>query len=842
MTAVCPGGLHLFRHSSSCSAFMSSLDSKPSLMLRLPWPAWAVLFIGMAASMAGGWGVYSRIGHSMRLLPWGIVLLGAFASLLATALVALWLQRRESWHLRLRRNTRAMRDSDTRFQNLCEQAALGVVQVDSVSLQVLSVNQRYCKLSGYGAHELLQSSILDLCLPQERGDFARMLKALIAGELRDIRGEHALKCKDGSQVWVEVNISLIGLQQPRQILAWVQDISERKRLQQLEQQGHRQLRRLMQRLPVGLVMEAHDGRLVYWNEEFLRLAGNARQPDACSDQWWLRMFDNEAARERIRRRWKDAKAKARAALDASAVGDAGLESAACHVATQEVLLLGNDGQRRAVALSGVLLDEGCLMVLQDQSQRKAAEQEVKLLVFYDPVTGLPNRRLLADRMQHALVAVQRRNGFGGALVLDVDNLKSFNENFGQAHGDAVLRSLGERLQAGVPAGATVARQRGDDFVVILDDLGDDPVAAATRLESHAQHLMERLRVPLRVEGVQHHVTVSMGISQFGGQSLNANEVLRRAEMAMYQAKSLGRNMVQFFDPQLQTALQLRRSLEQDMREGLELQQFELFYQPQVESGQVVGAEALLRWKHVQRGYVSPGEFVPLAEETGFILTLGDWVLRKACHQLAAWARQPVFAQMSLAVNVSPKQFHQRDFVQRVLSALAEHGADPRLLKLELTEGLLLTDVDDTVAKMVRLKSHGIGFSLDDFGTGYSSLSYLKRLPLDQLKIDRSFVHDVLSNPNDASIARTIVALAGSLGLHVIAEGVETQEQCRFLADINCHAWQGYLMSPPVAAAAFEELVRNAHNHAAVKASVKNSIDGPAKPLSAAALSSSESAV
>lgn len=838
--AVCPpGGLHLFRHSSFCSPSMPSLDSNPSLMPRLPWPAWVVLLVGMGVSTAGSWVVFRAIGSSahLRLLPWAVLLLGALASVLATALVALWLQRREPWHARLRRNTRAMRDSDARFQDLCEQAALGVVQVDSISLQVLSVNQRYCSLTGYAAHELLQRSALDLCMPQERGEFLRLLKALIAGEIRDIRGEHVLECKDGSQVWVEVNVSLIGLQQPRQILAWVQDISERKRLQQLEQQGHRQLRRLMQRLPVGLVMEAHDGRLVYWNEEFLRLAGNASRPDASSDQWWQRMFDNQAARERIRQRWKNATGKARAALNATSA-----EPTVCHVATQEVLLLGNDGQRRAVALSGVLLDEGCLMVLQDQSERKAAEQEVKQLVFYDPVTGLPNRRLLEDRMQHALVAVQRRNGFGGALVLDVDNLKSFNENFGQAHGDAVLRSLGERLQAGVPAGATVARQRGDDFVVILDDLGDDPVAAASRLESHAQHLMERLRVPLRVDGVQHHVTVSMGISQFGGKALNASEVLRRAEMAMYQAKGLGRNMVQFFDPQLQTALQLRRSLEQDMREGLEQQQFELFYQPQVESGQVVGAEALLRWKHVQRGYVSPGEFVPLAEETGFILTLGDWVLRKACQQLASWARQPAFAQMTLAVNVSPKQFHQRDFVQRVLTALAEHGADPRLLKLELTEGLLLTDVDDTVAKMVRLKSHGIGFSLDDFGTGYSSLSYLKRLPLDQLKIDRSFVHDVLSNPNDASIARTIVALAASLGLHVIAEGVETQEQCRFLADINCHAWQGYLMSPPVAVAAFEELVRNARAHESLKPCMHTAADvvagGPA--MSAAQASGTES--
>lgn len=764
--------------------------------------------------MVGRWVIDSAMHNQVfrQQLPWGVLLLCVLSCLLAVAAgaaVALGWQRREPWHARLRHHTRALRESDTRFQNLCEQSALGVVQFDGSSLQVLGVNQRYCALTGYAAHELLQRNALDLCTPQERDESARLLKALITGQLPEIRGEYPLLRKDGSQIWVEVNVSLLGLHQPRKILAWVQDISERKRLQQLEQQGHQQLRRLMQRLPVGLVMEMRDGRMVYWNEEFVRLAGGSEQPAKSSDQWWQRMFENTAERERIRRRWDAEVSKSRAALDANVSKDASIELAACKVATQELLLLGGDGERRSVALSGVLFDEGCLMVLQDQSQRKAAEQEVKLLVFYDPITGLPNRRLLADRMQHAMAAVQRRNGFGGAVVLDIDNLKGFNESFGQAHGDAVLRIMGERLLASVPAGATVARQRGDDFVVILDDLGRDPVAAASRLELYAQHMMVQLRHPFTVEGVSHHITASMGMCRFGGEVLNPGEVLRRAEMAMFQAKSRGRDTVQFFDPQLQSALQQRRSLEQDMRLGLAQQQFELFYQPQVEHGQVTGAEALLRWKHPQRGDICPGEFVSLAEQTGFILTLGDWVLRKASQQLAAWSQDAVFASMVLAVNVSPKQFHQPDFVQRVLAALAEYGADARLMKLELTEGLLLTDVDDTVAKMVELKSHGIGFSLDDFGTGYSSLSYLKRLPLDQLKIDRSFVRDVLTNPNDASIARTIVALAGSLGLHVIAEGVETEEQCRFLAGINCHAWQGYLMSAPVPLAPFEALVRKA---------------------------------
>ncbi|KEH14394.1 hypothetical protein GY15_05770 [Delftia sp. 670] len=272
---------------------------------------------------------------------------------------------------------------------------------------------------------------------------------------------------------------------------------------------------------------------------------------------------------------------------------------------------------------------------------------------------------------------------------------------------------------------------------------------------------------------------------------------------------MGRNTLQFFDPQLQAVLRSRTAMEQEMREGLVRSQFVLYYQPQMAHGRIVGAEGLLRWNHPREGLVPPSLFVSLAEETGLIQQLGEWVLGEACRQLAQWAADPEMACMVLAVNVSPRQFHQARFVEQVLQALKEHGANPRLLKLELTESLLLADVDDTAAKMATLKAHGVGFSLDDFGTGYSSLAYLKRLPLDQLKIDRSFVRDVLSDPNDAAIARTIVALGTSLGLQVIAEGVETEAQRQFLEDQSCHVWQGYLLSPPVPVRSFEALVREA---------------------------------
>ncbi|HEY5801196.1 MAG TPA: GGDEF domain-containing phosphodiesterase, partial [Burkholderiaceae bacterium] len=305
----------------------------------------------------------------------------------------------------------------------------------------------------------------------------------------------------------------------------------------------------------------------------------------------------------------------------------------------------------------------------------------------------------------------------------------------------------------------------------------------------------------------HHSTASIGITLFSGQDNSVGELLKRADLAMYQAKGAGRNTLRFFDPEMQKLVSGRVELENDLRLSLQQQDFELHYQAQVDAdGSVLGAEVLIRWRHPQRGMVSPFDFIGVAEETGLIVPIGQWVLATACAQLVVWARSPATAHLVLAVNVSPRQFRQPDFVEQVLGLLAQTGADPRLLKLELTESLLVDNMDETIDKMSSLKECGVGFSLDDFGTGYSSLAYLKRLPLDQLKIDQSFVRDVLSDPNDAAIARTIVALAHSLGLGVIAEGVERQEQRDFLYAHGCTTYQGYLFSRPVPVAQFEALL------------------------------------
>ena len=444
----------------------------------------------------------------------------------------------------------------------------------------------------------------------------------------------------------------------------------------------------------------------------------------------------------------------------------------------------------------------------DLSQRKAAEEEIRYLAFYDPLTRLPNRRLLMDRLQQALATSARHQRSGALLLLDLDNFKTLNETQGHDRGDTLLLQVSHRLRACVHEDDTVARQGGDEFVVVLEDLGDTREEAAARAEEAAQKILLALREPYTLDGETHHSSLSMGITIFSGMRETVDELLKRADLAMYQAKSAGRDTLRFYDPQMQAAVSERAALELDMRAGLAQGQFELYYQPQVDNGRITGAEALLRWRHPRDGFVSPAQFIPLAEESGLILPIGEWALQAACERLALWAQQPALAGLTLAVNVSPRQFHQSCFVPQVLAALARAGAEGSHLKLEMTEGLLLADVEDTIAKMSTLRSYGVGFSLDDFGTGYSSLAYLKRLPLTQLKIDQSFVRDVLTDPNDAAIARTVVALANSLGLDVIAEGVETEEQRAFLARNHCHSWQGYLLSKPIPAADFEQLVRD----------------------------------
>ena len=431
----------------------------------------------------------------------------------------------------------------------------------------------------------------------------------------------------------------------------------------------------------------------------------------------------------------------------------------------------------------------CVALWRDISLLRARDEEIRRLAFFDALTQLPNRRLLRDRLQQAQTLSQR-SGYHGALqFIDLDDFKTLNDSLGHVIGDQLLQEVAARLLDCVRQGDTVARLGGDEFVVLLTDLHSDSELAAAQAEQVGEKILHVLEKPFPLADQTLHITASLGITLLRGAQESIDVLLKQADMAMYQAKEAGRNTLRFFDPAMQSVISARLALETDMRAGLQAQQFVIYLQPQIgRDGQVFGAEVLLRWLHPVRGMVAPNQFIALAEDTGLILPLGEWVLRESCKQLVIWAEQAPYRQLSLSVNVSARQFRQRDFVAKVLSILQATGANPRRLKLELTENLLVRNMDETIAKMSTLKAHGVGFSLDDFGTGYSSLAYLKRLPLDQLKIDQSFVRDLLTDPNDAAIARTVVTLGHSLGLTEIAEGVEAREQQRFLSEQNCDAY------------------------------------------------------
>ena len=443
----------------------------------------------------------------------------------------------------------------------------------------------------------------------------------------------------------------------------------------------------------------------------------------------------------------------------------------------------------------------------DITERKKAEGEINRLAFFDSLTSLPNRRLLLDRLQHALATSARSGRHGAIMFIDLDNFKVINDTKGHDCGDLLLVEIARRLQSCVREGDTVARLGGDEFVVMLEDLGSQAEHAAAQAEEVGEKIRVAISQPCLVKECKFHSTASVGVNLFIGRETTAETLLKYADIAMYQAKGSGRNAVRFFDPGMQAVLEARMTMESDLRRALAERQFSLYYQAQIDdAGRILGAEALVRWIHPQRGMVSPAQFIPIAEESSLILDIGHWVFETACWQLALWGSDEQKCNLSLAVNVSARQFKLADFVDRVAAVIETHRIDPSRLKLELTESVVLDDLDDIVTKMHALKALGIGLSMDDFGTGYSSLSHLKQLPLDQLKIDRSFVRDIVTDPNDAVMVQTIIDMAHNFRLNVIAEGVESEAQLDFLKRHGCMAYQGYLFSKPVPVEEFEALL------------------------------------
>ncbi len=448
---------------------------------------------------------------------------------------------------------------------------------------------------------------------------------------------------------------------------------------------------------------------------------------------------------------------------------------------------------------------GIACIVQDITEHVKAQEEIKRLAFFDVLTSLPNRRLMMDRLNQAIALSKRTNEYGAAMFIDMDDFKTLNDTKGHGVGDLLLQEVSGRLQSTLRENDTVARIGGDEFVILTENLGDDYQQAIEASTQIANKLIHSVNQPFNLRQYNHYNSCSLGVTLFRGQDVSVDEILQQADAAMYEAKKAGRNNFKFFDSRIKPELNLRANLKNDLFAAINEGQLNLFYQAQVNEQYLAkGAEILLRWHHPTHGMVSPAEFIPLAESSGLIVQIGSWVLEQACMRLKKWEHSASTEQLSLSVNVSALQFAQVDFIKQVENAISQSGCNAQLLMLELTESLVLQNIDDVINKMQQLKKMGVSLSMDDFGIGYSSLSVLKRLPLDELKIDRSFVLDALESKDNAVIVETIIAMGKSLGLKVIAEGVETSAQLHFLQHLGCVAYQGYMFCKPMDIISFEK--------------------------------------
>ena len=649
---------------------------------------------------------------------------------------------------------------------------------------------RYKQMYGYAETDFgtTANEWSDRIHPDDAPGVYAALQPYMEGQPGSAEVEFRMLCKDGSWKWSMGRGMVVerdGDGKPLRMIGINTDISQRKTAQEKLQLAASVFTHALE----GIVITTSDGSVVDVNDAFTHITGYNREAALGQNPRFL----------------------------SSGRHDRNFYAVMWGALTQQGRWSGEIWNRRKngdvypewLSISAVKDGAGVTThyvgIFNDISERKADQEQIEKLAFFDPLTRLPNRRLLLDRLEQALHTGTRHKRKSALLFVDLDNFKTLNDTLGHHQGDLMLAQVAQRLKGCVRDGDTVARLGSDEFVVLVEDLSENMQEAANQAETVGEKILTALAQDYTLVSGTHHSTTSIGVTLFSGEQQDGNdEPLKRAELAMFQAKAVGRNAMRFYDAQMQAEVSAHASLEADLHQGLAGQQFSLHYQPQVVGmGHVTGVEALLRWQHPQRGMVSPAQFIPLAEETGLILQIGQWVLETACAQLAAWATNPVLRELTVAVNVSARQFEQADFVDSVLATLARTGAPPKLLKLELTESMLVDKVEDVISKMGVLKAHGVCFSLDDFGTGYSSLAYLKRLPLDQLKIDQGFVRNIVTDSNDAAIAKMVVALAESLGLSVIAEGVEMQAQADFLAHLGCHAYQGYLFSKPLSVEAFE---------------------------------------
>ncbi|MGM0593354.1 MAG: putative bifunctional diguanylate cyclase/phosphodiesterase [Pseudomonadota bacterium] len=626
-------------------------------------------------------------------------------------------------------------------------------------------------------------TFLQFIHPDDRDRVSGVLKALAAGERDNCALEYRLLRSNGEiRYHKSYGRSERNEQnQVTQVTGVIQDITELKEVELALREKQHTLQSLLDSAPIGIWFQNTEGRRLFVNRAFCEATG-------ISEATFL-------AAEDYRTIYDDTTALACLESDRTA-----LQSDGPHLSQQRMRFADGQWHDLEILKSRIRDDHGNIIGLiglsMDVTEKKEAEAKLRHQAYFDELTGLGNRNYLLEQLTRSLAQARRHEYYSAVLFFDLDNFKIINDSLGHQSGDELLKDIGQRLRRTVRSEDTITRLGGDEFVLILNDLGPIQSEATEQAHNVAEKVRHALALPYMIGEQEHHISLSVGISMFPSGDDDVNDILKHADTAMYRAKEAGRNAIRFFIPSMQVAAEERLRMQNLLRYAIPHDQLRVHFQPQYDhEGKLLGAECLLRWRHPQLGIISPARFIPVAEDSGQIIDIGTWVLRETCKTLKRWQDQG--NTITLSVNVSPRQFHQQGFVEQVLEIVEQTQLDPSYLELELTESILLEHIDDVTDKMQRLKRHGIRFAIDDFGTGYSSLAYLKRLPLDRLKIDQSFVRDVTDDPSDALIVETIIAMATHLELEVIAEGVETEQQLQFLLKRGCAMYQGYYFSRPL---------------------------------------------
>ena len=680
-----------------------------------------------------------------------------------------------------KRAEEALRENEVQLRAMFEQAAVGIT-MSTLDLDYVQVNDKFCDIVGYSREELLRMSVRDVNLPENMDDAVGYRRKLFAGEIQSTVREKPLRRKDGSAVWVSLVTSVIRDDQgnPKHFISVVQDISQRKRAEAALMESEEQFRQLAGNIPqVFWIGDVAQKQTIYVSPASERMLG--LRPEELSG----------SPRKLVRAVHPDDRARVYRARRSAISGQ--------YDETYRVIR--PDGSTRWVhdrafpvrdASGAIYRIAG---IAEDITERKEAEEQLLQLAHYDVLTSLPNRVLFYDRLKQALAQAKRNQWITGVMFIDLDRFKNVNDTLGHVTGDKLLQQVSGRLTRAVRTGDTVGRLGGDEFAVVLSNLSSTQDASLV-----AQKIMAAFNEPFQLDGSEIYITVSIGITLYPNDSTDQDTLIKNADSAMYRAKDVGRNGYQFYTPAMNARSLEMLSLESSLRRALDRNEFLFYYQPKasIATGEITGLEALLRWRHPVRGLVSPADFIPLMEETGLIVQAGSWILNTVCSQIAEWQRAGI-KPVPIAVNLSARQFLARDLGPGIKRVLEEYQIDPALIELEITESSLMVNTEEAARTLEYLKSLGVGLAIDDFGTGYSSFGYLKRFPLDALKLDRSFVRDITTDADDATITRAVISMAHSLGLTIVAEGVETEAQLAFLADYGCDQVQGYYFARPMGA-------------------------------------------